>query len=668
MVRIDLSMMRFFSTNSEAPPSTSRPSLAYRSDIDGIRALAVLAVVLFHFFPEHVPGGFVGVDVFFVISGFLISRIIWSELEGGTFSIRTFYSRRVRRIFPALACVLASSWGIGVIFLYWDLLARLGKHIAGGAFFISNLILWSEGGYFDIAAERKPLLHLWSLSIEEQFYLVWPLILTLIARCRGSFVFVGSALGFLSFALNVALTHTDPIAAFYNPLSRFWELLLGAAVGYASMKRGCASVVLSQIISPFGLLLIVASSLCFDRTMAFPGWWAVAPTIGTAMLLWSDSKVFLNRRLLGCSIFVGVGLISYPLYLWHWPLLSLVGLIDPLGLTVMLRLALVLLSAALAILTYWYIEKPIRSRTTSGSSVAMLLGSVFSLGIIGFCTFMSNGFVRFSTAARFTPALTQVPRLEEWWKEVREGQCFLQGHSSLIHDERCVEPKRPLILLWGDSHAAALYPGFVDAQKKVSFAIGQFTQALCPPLPDVSSVMKPNCREINQNILGQLEKLKPKVIVLQAVWVDEKYSSSNLEIIRKLEAQVDLIRSRSPSTTIVVVGPMPRWYPSLPELVVKYVEQHHAAAPLYLSRSESVEDRRIREFDREMEALSDRRGVLYVSAWNILCNDNGCLSRLNDEVQGLMAFDEGHLSPTGSSFFVSRLLTELKKVGLDLSK
>jgi peptidoglycan/LPS O-acetylase OafA/YrhL len=625
-------------------------------------------VVVFHFFPEHLPGGFVGVDVFFVISGFLISRIIWGELERGAFSVRKFYSRRIRRIFPALACVLASSWGIGAIFLYWDVLARLGKHIAGGAFFVSNLMLWSEGGYFDVAAERKPLLHLWSLSIEEQFYLAWPLLLALMAQWRVSFVFVGSILGVLSFALNVSLSDSDPIAAFYNPFSRFWELLLGAAVGYASMKRGSASALASQIISPIGLLLIVASSLFFDRTMAFPGWWAVAPTLGTAMLLWSDSKVSLNQRLLGCSPFVGIGLISYPLYLWHWPLLSLAGLIDPSELTVAWRLALVLLSVALAVLTYSYIEKPVRSRTGNTRPVTLLLGAVFSLGILGLITFSSNGFVRFSTVAKFTPALTEVPKLEEWWKEVREGRCFLQGRDSLIHDELCIEPKHPLILLWGDSHAAALYPGFVAAQKKSSFAIGQLTQALCPPLPKVSSVMKPNCAEINQKILGRLEKLKPEVIVLQAVWVDHTYSSSNREILDKLKTQVGLIRSSSPSTTIVVVGPMPRWNPSLPELVARYVDQHRAPAPLYLPRTESTEDERIRAFDREMEDLSHQNGVIYVSAWNILCNDNGCLSRLNDDVQGLMAFDEGHLSPTGSSFFVSRLLSELNKSGLDISR
>ena len=661
--------MRFFScTTSQSPAATSSASpLEYRRDVDGIRALAVLAVVAFHFFPEYLPGGFVGVDVFFVISGFLISRIIWSELERGTFSVRRFYSRRIRRIFPALACVLASSWVIGALFLYWDVLARLGKHIAGGAFFVSNLILWSEGGYFDIAAERKPLLHLWSLSIEEQFYLAWPLIVVLIARWRLSFVLVGSSLGVLSFVLNVALSHTNPVAAFYNPFSRFWELLLGAAVGYASMKCGRASMSLSQVISPLGLLLIVASYMFFDRTMAFPGWWAVAPTIGTAMLLWSDSRAFFNKRLLGCSAFVGIGLISYPLYLWHWPLLSLVGLINPFELTAAWRLALVLLSGALAVLTYSYIEKPIRSRTTNSRAVALLLGAVFALGILGLLTLNSNGFVRFSSVARFAPALTQVPKLTDWWNAVREGRCFLQGNSSLIHDEVCVESKRPLILLWGDSHAAALYPGFVAAQNKSSFAIGQLTQALCPPLPQVSSVMKPNCNEINQAILGQLEKLKPEVIVLQAVWVDDKYSSSNLEILEKLKTQIDRIRSRTPSTVIVVVGPMPRWHPSLPELVAKYVDQHVAPAPLYLPRSDSAEDRRIRQFDNEMNALSERSGILYVSAWNILCNDDGCLSRLNDDVEGLMTFDEGHLSPAGSSFFVSRLLTELKKIGLDIS-
>lgn len=207
----------------------------YRPDIDGLRAIAVLSVVAFHAFPSLLPGGFVGVDVFFVISGFLISSIILAGLDSGRFSFLEFYARRIRRIFPALSLVLLSALCLGLITMFADEYQRLGKHVLGGAGFFSNFVLWKESGYFDVAVETKPLLHLWSLGIEEQFYIIWPLLLWLSWRqCYHPLIMI-SLLVLMSFMLNITGVRKDIVATFYLPHARFWELLVGAGLAWFAL-------------------------------------------------------------------------------------------------------------------------------------------------------------------------------------------------------------------------------------------------------------------------------------------------------------------------------------------------------------------------------------------------------------------------------------------------
>ncbi|HKY08666.1 MAG TPA: acyltransferase, partial [Candidatus Binatia bacterium] len=221
---------------SSAPVTHDRLSV-YRPDIDGLRALAVLAVIGYHTFPIWVTGGFTGVDVFFVISGFLISSIIFQSLDAGTFSLANFYARRIRRIFPALILVLASCLALGWHLLLTDEYIQLGKHTAGGAAFGPNFVLIKEAGYFDVTAESKPLLHLWSLGIEEQFYIVWPLLLLLLWRCMGKTLWVIAFLALGSFILNVYLVSDKPVQTFYFPLTRCWELLMGAVLAHLALYQ-----------------------------------------------------------------------------------------------------------------------------------------------------------------------------------------------------------------------------------------------------------------------------------------------------------------------------------------------------------------------------------------------------------------------------------------------
>ncbi|MEZ5488290.1 MAG: acyltransferase [Steroidobacteraceae bacterium] len=216
----------------------------YRPDVDGLRAIAVLSVLVYHAFPDLLPGGFVGVDIFFVISGFLISGIILTRIQAGTFTFADFYARRIRRIFPALAAVLVACLLAGWLILFPVDYERLGGHVLAGAAFVSNLVLWRESGYFDTSSELKPLLHLWSLGVEEQFYLIWPVLLVLAARFLHRILWAIVAVALLSFAANLLLVGSHASAAFYLPITRFWELMLGSMLAYAqvfSTPLGCAS-------------------------------------------------------------------------------------------------------------------------------------------------------------------------------------------------------------------------------------------------------------------------------------------------------------------------------------------------------------------------------------------------------------------------------------------
>src|SRR5262249_31209552 len=346
----------------------------YRADIDGLRAVAVLSVVAFHAFPKWLQGGFVGVDIFFVISGYLISTIIFGNLERGSFSYAEFYSRRIRRIFPALILVLVASFALG----WYALLAvdyrQLGKHIASGAGFVSNYALWFESGYFDSDAKRKPLLHLWSLGIEEQFYIGWPLLLGLVWKRKWNFLTVTLWIAAASFVVNVSMIGYDPVGAFYSPLSRIWELMIGGIVAYLALHRP-ELLPEGQWPSMVGLVLIALGlALVNSEDHRALGWWILLPTVGAFLVISGGPGTWLNRHVLGNRVLVWVGLISYPLYLWHWPLLSFAQIVEGQTPSSAIRLAAIVLSVTLARLTYRFIEIPIRNhKRDSNKGLAIAL-------------------------------------------------------------------------------------------------------------------------------------------------------------------------------------------------------------------------------------------------------------------------------------------------------
>ncbi len=364
----------------------SERSLAYRPDIDGLRAVAVGSVVAYHAFPTFVRGGFVGVDIFFVISGFLISRIIFEALEHDGFSYLDFYNRRIRRIFPALVLVCAATLLFGWYSLLPDEFQRLGRHLAASATFVSNFTLWNESGYFDAAADSKPLLHLWSLAIEEQFYIVWPLLLGLVWRRKRGFLLVTLFVGAASFGVNIFTIDHYRHAAFYSPLSRFWELMIGGVLAYITMHRPALLQGHANLRSTAGLLSIAYGVIFLTKESAFPGYWALLPTVGAFLIISAGSGAWVNRYLLSTRPLVWIGLISYPLYLWHWPILVFSKLVKGYVLTAAEAFFAIAASVVIAYLTFELVEKPLRRIRTVRLPFA-LAGSMATIGAVGLLGF-----------------------------------------------------------------------------------------------------------------------------------------------------------------------------------------------------------------------------------------------------------------------------------------
>jgi len=298
---------------------SSNAALTYRPDIDGLRAFAVIAVVIYHAFPSLLPGGFIGVDVFFVISGFLISSIIFSELDAQSFKFSTFYARRIKRIFPAMIVVLLASFMVGWFLLFENELKQLGDHVSRAALFLSNFILWYETGYFDNAAETKPLLHLWSLGIEEQFYIVWPLMAWLLWRLKDKKTTAIAILITISFAWNMWQSERDLTHDFYSPLTRFWELLAGAILASTAhtIQNNSSWQSHANYRATIGAILLLFSVGYVDASMKFPGVWACVPVVGAFFLISANTSAWVNRTVLATPVLVWIGAISYPLYLWH---------------------------------------------------------------------------------------------------------------------------------------------------------------------------------------------------------------------------------------------------------------------------------------------------------------------------------------------------------------
>jgi len=478
----------------------------YRPDIDGLRAVAVLAVVLFHAFPTLVPGGYVGVDIFFVISGFLITGILLAEVRQGSFSVLRFYIRRARRLFPALCVVLLAVLAFGWFTLLPAEYAQLGKHVLAGAGFVSNIVLWREAGYFDINSELKPLLHLWSLGVEEQYYLLWPLLVLLLARHARLFLLATLLLAVASFALNVHWLDRLPTLTFYLPITRFWELLLGGLLAFLAGRGAPAPARAADALSAAGLVLILLALFALDRHTPFPGWAALLPVAGSALLIAAGPAASFNRLVLASRPAVWIGLISYPLYLWHWPLFAFARVLTGEPMSVAVGTGLSLAAVGLAWLTYRFIERPFRRplpHALATRDAARLWSATLVLGASGLAVWLIGPAPR--SAA--WPVVQVVTAAEADWRLVDNG--LLAGDS----------PER--VLFVGDSHMQQYLPRIerlVLERAAPVYSVQFMTAAGCAPLGGIERKGMA-CNRFVADALALARDPAVKTVVFAASWL-----------------------------------------------------------------------------------------------------------------------------------------------------
>lgn len=493
--------------------------MAYRKDIDGLRAVAVIPVILFHAGFQSFSGGFVGVDVFFVISGYLITTIILSDMEKGTFSLANFYERRVRRILPALFLVMFVCLIAAYFWLTPPAFQDFSQSLVAVSTFSANIKFMLETGYWDAASELKPLLHTWSLAVEEQYYVLFPIFLMVMWRFRRRWI-VGSFLVVTVLSLGLAEwgVHRNPSATFFLLPTRAWELGIGAGIAFYFLFRKQAMRTLlshqwvDELMSLVGLLMIGYAVFAFDETVPFPGLYALIPTLGTALIILFSSPQTLTGRLLGTNVLVGVGLISYSAYLWHFPLFAFArhrSFTEP-GEALFLLLALI--SFPLAYLSWRYVEKPFRKKDLIGRK------TIFTLAVVGSVFFFSIGLA--GHLAKGWPGRLgeKVMGFMPEKREMCSAEEFQPGNICEL-----AEGRNKLTFLIGDSHAGAIAHEMQKAFSGEGFGLLHVFKYRCPPVLDVyradSDLPDMFCYEFNERLyrfIGENENIE--YVVMLARW------------------------------------------------------------------------------------------------------------------------------------------------------
>jgi peptidoglycan/LPS O-acetylase OafA/YrhL len=634
------------STTAHSPPR------AYRPDIDGLRAVAVACVVAYHNFPFTVHGGFVGVDIFFVISGFLITSLITEDMDRGRFLFASFYARRVRRIFPALAVVLAFCLAVGAVLFDVGEFHELGLQVAAGAGFLSNVLLWSEAGYFDEAAVFKPLLHLWSLAVEEQFYIVWPLALFLCARFRRPFWPLALAFAGASFALNLYLSKVDDVADFYFIFSRIWELLIGALLAVTIPSALHDRTRLANVAATMGVALIVAGLLLIDSTQLFPSWRALAPTLGAVLIIAAGPHAFLNARLLSNRLMVAIGKISYPLYLWHWPLLVFARFDAAGGIGPPLRWALIATAVALSQATYLYVETPIRLGPGRGKRTALAVAAIAALGLIGLRDFRVGGLL--------FPAAPLANVANEGGIGLFEFHEYFMAHSAPCDTKtfppfaghradpfRCgqsIAGVAPEVVILGDSHAQHVFLGLAEAlpKRNVAFLGGGLPSSDSPFSASIYAA------------LGAEPRVK--VVILSAAWKNWIERQANGAILRdKLDRAVHFLRAAGKD--VYILNDIPSF--AFRAERCKFAGGFRAAN--LCDEDESALERQLGLYAGDLAAVvAANPGARLIDTAHMFCSGAVCSMAADGK---LLYRDDNHLNINGSRFLGAKIVAAAPELG-----
>jgi peptidoglycan/LPS O-acetylase OafA/YrhL len=643
-----------------------QPTFHYRSDIDGLRALAVLAVLGSHMAVRRLTGGFVGVDVFFVISGYLISSIIFRDIAAAGFSnhgfsVLKFYERRIRRIFPALFCMLLTFSLVASIYFLPHELVDFGKSLIASTLSVSNIYLWQHSGYFD-SPLTNPLLHTWSLAVEEQFYLLFPVLLFIVhkfaARSSAPRLLKAAVitLFLLSFLTSALTVRHNPNTAFYMPWTRAWELLLGTLLSLKILPP-IASPLLRNLAALTGLAMVAFAILTYTPSTVFPGPSALLPCVGAALIIAAgETGTSLVGSMLSLRPVVFIGLISYSLYLWHWPVIILhkMGILFAMASTLPQPLLnrispqhydiLVELSTSLILgtLSWRFVERPFRSGVLrlSGRPLFALAGGTLALFVVpGIAAILSNGF-----QARFNPQSVHLASYLDNQSEaatMRLGSCFLTpaNKPADYNATLCLhpDPSRRNFLLLGDSHSAMLYPGLASVLPGVNLM--QTSISGCDPL--IHPTGSPLCRQMMHFIYSTWLPQHPvQGLLLQARW--EPY---------ELPALADTLTwARTHHVPVILFGPAPEYDAPLPRLEAYSVawREPNLAQQHRLAGTDTL--------DASLQHLASADHVPYISLYQAICDPATCTEFSDPTHTTPLMFDSNHLSAQGSLLVAHRLL------------
>ena len=639
-------------------PAARSRAPAYRPDIDGLRALAVISVILFHNGIPGFDGGYVGVDVFFVISGYLITQLLEeSRDESAPRRLATFYVRRMRRILPALLATCLVTAIVAVAIFTPDQLVNVGKFLAATPVMLSNVATWTRGDYFAPGVRQLPLSHLWSISVEEQFYLVYPLLLIAITRYRLPYrrltlvVFAS-----LSLALCVWASHRAPEANYVFAPTRAWELLLGGMLTIGGVPR-IGNRIAAEGLAVVGLLGIAVAVHLYTSAIRYPGTAAMLPCMATAALLATGSgpRPALVNRMLSWPPLVFVGLISYSLYLWHQPLLVFANYYYIAPLRPAATAALLVATLLVATASWRFIERPVRARILMKSTRTLLVGAgVGSAGILlaGLVLWNSDGFPqRFPPETRgLIVSMTATPELvrcveEVSLEQVRAGRLCNYGPG---------DPS-PKVLLWGDSHALAMMPAVKELAKAHGMHVYFVAKYNCLPLfaplnPTRidTATDRYGCANFNTAVLEAVTRLEPELIILDGAWAAGEPPPRVPDIAAGIEQTVSRVGHHSRSICVVFAVPMLKYAVSDALFVAR--RRHIPDDFLRVSRADALAQHR--DMEHDMRAVAERSGLTLVDPKDALCPADSCLYKADDRS---LYFDDSHLSVYGA-LYVARTL------------
>ncbi len=654
--------------------------MKYRAEIDGLRALAVLPVILFHAGFEWFSGGFVGVDVFFVISGYLITTIIISEMAEDKFSIVDFYERRARRILPALFFVILACLPFAWVWLTPNDLKDFGQSLVAVSTFSSNILFWIESGYFDTAAELKPLLHTWSLSVEEQYYILFPVFLMLTWRLGLKWILIILLIIFsVSLGASQWGAYSEPSAAFYLLPARGWELLLGVfAAIYLKYNFHIKINSVNQVLSLLGIGMIVYSVVVFDSKTPFPSLYALIPTVGTGLLILCAVPKTFVYSLLSLKPIVGIGLISYSAYLWHQPLLAfarhrLFGVVPELTL-----LLLCFISLIVAWFSWKFVEKPFRDKKRiNQKSIFLLSGLTLSIFIsLGLFTHFKGGF-----SGRFPPEIRTYLTMLSKGVKARNYKCHLAGAKYKLTD--CYfgnQSTIPDVALIGDSHAGSIHSALASEFDRSNKSFFLYAKDGCPPSLSIegTSGMHKNCPLFNLNVIQDLKDkgINTAILFSRFSWYLELDGFQNSYGVREnkkathfvvgssnsMDEQVDekiesmrafISELRQQDIRVLLIHPIPEMGWDIPKQ--KIYSSMYNRAMLAIDRKgfkESTEKR----FDSFVQPFADDKGIFIINTTDIFCDEEQCFGEREGD---LLYYDDDHPTRAASMKIVAKIMTLL---------